>query len=312
MPMKETINYAYNINVDDINHNESYYFFNLNNDLYYFVPLNRIETELKDIIDCSKELKAKGIPCHDLILNRTNSILTKVGDVNYILLKINGDKNQEFTISDILDINNKLILNNEKSKLYRNNWGEMWSSKIDYFEYQIRELGKDKITILDSFGYYVGLAENAISYVNKTTKTLDPTQLDRVTLSHRRLFYPNIKLNYLNPLSFIFDLEVRDIAEYIKVLFFYGEDAYEELELFLKLRKLSPYGYQMLYARLLYPSYYFDLYEKVMNENGDQEQLINIISKVDDYELFLARVHALISRYAQIEKVEWVINKKEL
>jgi len=29
-------------------------------------------------------------------------------------------------------------------------------------------------------------------------------------------------------------------------------------------------------------------------------------------ELFLARVHALISRYAQIEKVEWVINKKEL
>ena len=42
----------------------------------------------------------------------------------------------------------------------------------------------------------------------------------RIVLSHRRVFYPNYKLNYLNPLSFVFDLEVRDVAEYLKAMFF--------------------------------------------------------------------------------------------
>ena len=188
----------------------------------------------------------------------------------------------------------------------------MWSKKIDYFEYQIRELGKGKEGILNSFSYYVGLAENAIAYVNQTKRTYNREPIDIISLSHRRIFMPNIKLNYFNPLSFIFDLEVRDVAEYIKSLFFYGEGAYDELELFLKLRTLSIYGYQMLYARLLYPSYYFDLYEKIMIEKCTQEELIKIISKKDEYEMFLQQVYHLISKYVRIDGIGWIINKKEL
>ncbi len=310
--MKESITYAYNLNVSDLIEIKDYYKFELNTENYYFVPLNRSIEELEDIISCSIELKEKGINCHDIFFNRDKSVITKIGESSYVLLKINGDEKQEYSLNDILEINNRLVLSNAKSKLYRNNWGEMWSSKIDYFEYQIRERGKENAGLLDSFNYYVGMAENAISYVNKTIKNYKPTFLDRVTLSHRRLFYPNVKLNYLNPLSFIFDLEVRDIAEYIKNLFFYGEDAYFELELYLKLRKLSPYGYQMFYARLLYPSYYFDIYEKIMNEGETQDKLIHIINKLDNYELFLKNAYNLILGYSPIEKIEWIANKKEL
>lgn len=310
--MKETIKYAYNIEIKEINTNFDYSWFDYNGCFFYFVPLNRKEKDLEDIVNCSKELIQKGIPCHGLILNKNNSLLTKFENKNYILLKIEGDISKEYNINDILDINNKLLLTTTKSELYRNNWGEMWSSKVDYFEYQIRELGKDKKVILDSFSYYIGLCENAISYVNKTSKVLQPTAMDRVTLSHRRLFYPNIKLNYLNPLSFIFDLEVRDVAEYIKMLFFYGEGALTELEIFLRLRPLSQYGYQMLYGRLLYPTYYFDIYEKIMNENYSEDKLLDIIKKVDEYELFLKNVYYDIQKYSPIEGVEWIINKKEL
>jgi len=309
--MKESINFAYGINVNVEKFNE-YYKFLLKNESFYFVPYFRSDDELKDIINCSRELKTKGICCHDIFFNKEGKILTKIGNVNYVLLKVNGNIEELFDITDIVGINNKLILNEQKSKLYRNNWGEMWSSKVDYFEYQIRELGKNKSAILDSFNYYIGLAENAISYVNNTIKNLKPTHLDKVTLSHRRLFFPNIKLNYLNPLSFIFDLEVRDVAEYIKNLFFYGEDAFLEIELYLKLRKLSSYGYQMLYARLLYPSYYFDIYEKIMNENYSYDNLIKIVNKTEAYELFLKDVYNLISKYSQIERVDWLANKKEL
>src|SRR5699024_9169729 len=146
-------------------------------------------------------------------------------------------------------------LNNYNSKLYRNNWENLWMQKVDYFEYQIRELGLDKQVIKNSFSYYIGLAENAISYVHNV-KLKYPSQ-GTIVLSHRRIFYPNYKLNYLNPLSFIFDLEVRDIAEYLKAMFFSEDDeseVLEELKSFLKIKRLTIYEYNMLYARLLYPS----------------------------------------------------------
>ena len=310
--MKETINRFYGINIDQLFECENYSFFYLNNESYYFVPLNRNEKELQELIACSQELKTKKIECHDFIYNIYHSIITENNNNFYILFKINGKAEEAYDISDILEINNKLVINSDKAKKYQNNWDVMWSHKIDYFEYQIRELGKGKEGILNSFSYYVGLAENAIAYVNQTNKKYTRTPLDSITLSHRRIFIPNIKLNYLNPLSFIFDLEVRDVGEYIKNMFFYGDDAYAELEFYLKLRKLSVYGYQMLYARLLYPSYYFDLYEKIMNDECTQEELIKIINKNEEYELFLKRVYYLICNYIQIEGVEWIINKKEL
>ena len=65
----------------------------------------------------------------------------------------------------------------------------------------------------------------------------------------------------------------------------------------------------MLYARLLYPTYYFDVYESVMNKNGDEEQLVNIIKKCDSYEEFLKKTYLEISKYAKIDKIEWIINQ---
>ena len=67
----------------------------------------------------------------------------------------------------------------------------------------------------------------------------------------------------------------------------------------------------MLYARLLYPSYYFDIYEDIMNNNGNEEKLVNVISKVSDYEYFLYRAYQEISKYVHLERIDWLI-KKEL
>ena len=130
---------------------------------------------------------------------------------------------------------------------------------------------------------------------------------DVVTLSHRRIFYPNTSLNFFNPLSFIFDLEVRDIAGYLKVAFFHNEDVLLDLKTYLKLRKLTPYGYHMLYARLLYPSYYFDIYEDIMNNDGDEEKLLPVINKVNEYELFLKNAYVAISQYTNLEKIDWLL-----
>lgn len=307
--MKETLEYYYGLDIENIEELDGKYHIKQENQDYFFVFYNRGIEELEDIINVSNEMVKKGINVHKILINRNNSFLTKVGEYNYILFAV-SNLNEEYDIFDMVKISEKLVLNNNKSNLYRNNWGTLWSEKIDYFEYQVRELSIEKDVVKNSFSYYVGMAENAISYVNNTNMKYGGDAY-RIVLSHRRVFYPNYKLNYLNPLSFVFDLEVRDIAEYLKAMFFKKDVGFclDELSSYLKIRHLSLYEYQMLYARLLYPTYYFDVYESVMNKNGDEEQLVNIIKKCDSYEEFLKKAYLEISKYAKIDKIEWIINQ---
>ncbi len=307
--MKEIINYIYNFDILECDDYKNYSTFKYNGEIFYFVFFNRSEEELKDLLKVIIELKNKGIKVHDIVLNREKSFLTKVGDIYYVLLKLNDKYNSNITFTDMCEIINKLKLNNINSKLYRNNWAELWSKKIDYFEYQIKEIGKEKDVILDSFSYYIGLAENATSYVNKINKVIGISNLDNITLSHRRIFIPNIALNFYNPLSFIFDLNIRDIAEYLKVNFFKNGDSLLDLKAFLKTNKLTSYSYHMLFARLLYPSYYFDLYEDIMNNGKDDKEILTIISKVHEYEEFLRLAYKEINKYTNLERIDWILKK---
>ena len=252
--MKQTIEYYYSLKIDNLFLEGDAYHFRCNASDYYFVFFNRTIKDLTDIIECSRELKLKNIKCHDIIYNNQGEILTKIDDVNYIMLRMDN-KDEEYSIVEIMEQNKKTKLSNLKSNLYRNDWANLWSLKIDYIENQMNELKLDR-TIRKSIDYYIGLAENAIYYVNLIKEKYSFSKNDNITLSHKRIYYPNLGINYCNPLIFIFDLEVRDVAEYIKSYFFSGEDAFLELQTFLKSTRLTEYSYNMLFARLLYPSYY--------------------------------------------------------
>ena len=305
--MKSDIEYYYNLNIDKLDNKEGIYYFNYYQNKYYFVVLKRPVEDLEDILQIVYELKVRNILCHEFILNINNKIITTIDNINYVMLKINDEESKNIELYDILNVQKNLKLTTEKSKLYRNNWAELWSEKIDYFEYQVHEIGKEKSVILNSFSYYVGLAENAISYVNNTNDFYKGEY--ELSLSHKRLYYPNYSINYYNPLTFIFDLRVRDIAEYAKSKFFKKEKVLEELEMYFNYEHLSNYEFRMFYARLLYPSYYFDLYEEVMNNNLDEEKLVDIIALANEYEMFLASVYKLILKYTLIDEIDWLIKK---
>ena len=82
--------------------------------------------------------------------------------------------------------------------------------------------------------------------------------------------------------------------------------------LYLKKYVLDNYEANMLYARLLYPSYYFDKYESIIEDKEDEDDLLDIINKINEYELFIKDIYIILSKNYKIEKVEWLINKKEL
>lgn len=308
--MKDILWYSYHISIDDIQEYQEYSVFSLYDKKYYFTKVKRSKEELDDLLQVCEELMYKNIPVYSFIQNVNGSFLTMVQDKPYILLEVT-DSNFEYGILEMIERIRLVGLMPQKQVLYRNEWAKLWGEKVDYLEYQVHELGKNYPVILSSFSYFVGLAENAICYVNHIQKLM-PMQSFELVLSHRRVAYPNYRLNYDNPLNFIFDIEVRDIAEYLKSMAL-QEPKYAliDLKTYFTMRKPDIYQASMLYARLLYPSYYFDYHEKIMNQNMDENVLLPIIDRVSEYEIFLKDAWYLIHEFVFIEPIAWIL-KKEL
>lgn len=302
--MKDTIEFYYDLKIDNIYLDNNIYHFEIDKNEYYFVYFNRPKDDIENILIIINELVNKNIPVHKIIFNNKNEPITNIDEVPYVLLKIQN-KNEEYSILDMLKYSKTLTLVNSKNGLYRDNWAKLWEIKNDYIENQLQEI-KISDLLHNSIDYYLGLSESAICFVNNVSEKYYLSSADKIVLSRKRIEYPNYNLNYFNPLAFIFDLEVRDVAEYLKSMFFKGEDAFFELDLYLKTNKLTIYGYNMLFARLLYPSYYFDLYEKIVNYNEKPDQIIEIIAKEEEYEQFLKKAYKQISLYAPLENIEYL------
>ena len=125
-------------------------------------------------------------------------------------------------------------------------------------------------------------------------------------LSHRRLFFNSTLYDLYNPLNFIVDTKVRDIAEYLKDCFFHNHDIRDEIQYFLNYSHLQCNDYQLLFARFLFPSYYFDCYEKIIDHGWDEKNLLPIILKNKDYEIILKQIYETISYHCQIPEIFWL------
>ena len=311
--VKEIVEKLYNIKIDEIVLGKDYYIlYDFNNVTYFWVKYSRDEKDLEELMPILNELYSLGRGVHIILPTKERKYLVNVDKNLYVLLQVNGLLTEKFSIYDILIDNDRYALNPVVKAKYQNNWADLWSKKIDYYEYQIRELGKDKEEIIKSFSYFVGLAEDAIAYVNMAFNDNENLkEVGNIVLAHRRVSYPNMKINFYNPLSFIVDYEVRDIGGYVKSAFWAGVDALDILENFLKYRKINSLEAKLLYARILYPSYYFDVYEDDMIDNEKIDKVVEITSNITELENFLVDVYYLINRYVTIPPIDWLI-KKEL
>ena len=58
----------------------------------------------------------------------------------------------------------------------------------------------------------------------------------------------------------------------------------------MKMSTFSKDEIYLLLSRLIYPSYYFDIYEKIYREKYSEKELNKIIKRNADYEAFLKEV----------------------
>lgn len=290
--MKNLINYYYDLVIKNFKKKRDKFIFDVGNKTYEFVPfygdINKFYNIYSILIRNNKY-------CHEVIVNKDKNILTFYEGKPYILLKKNICINNRLNIQEILNYDIPVYV---EKKL---DWKILWEEKIDYYEYQISQLARKYSILKKSFDYYIGLSENAISLLNYVD-----TNAVKNFVSHKRII-ENEKLDeFFNPLNIVVDSRVRDIAEYIKVNFFNDKINMEEVLNYINNLNFTFSESLLFLARLLYPSYYFDIYDEIIQEKISEESIKKYIKKNTSYEIFLKEIYKYIKSRYSIPEIEWL------
>ena len=203
------------------------------------------------------------------------------------------------TIEDIIDFQNRVMY--VKVPHENSNWAYLWSKKIDYFEYQVNQFGIKYPTIRKSFNYFVGLAENGITAYNDFHD-----DYIECSIVHKRLLLTSKLYDLYDPFNLIYDVKSRDFCEYIKNCFFNNQDALLIFKNNIGLFNFTSQELLLFYIRLFYPSFYFDVYEKIVEEGEVESKLDVIIGNVGKYEIFLKEITSFLEQYITLPNIEWI------
>ena len=292
--MKNAILYYYGLHTTDIYQINKKYSFSIKNKNYVLLPFEG--NDIERIYKLSLFTRENGLKTHEIILNKESKLITIINDIPYVLLLTNINSDEVIKMSDLVLFNNTI-------STYQKNYDlvNLWKEKIDYIEYQMSQFGRKHKLIEKSINYYIGLAETAISLI----EYLDSEEIP-ICVAHNRIKATTTMFDFYNPLNLVLDSRVRDFTEYFKFKFFKDYDIKEELILYFSNSNLSNSEYIIFLARMLFPTYYFDLYEEIIVSDLDENILNKVLVKVDSYQKLLTNIYTYISNYINIPDIEWL------
>ncbi len=297
--MKNALFYYYDIYPEKLLYTNHEYHFSINTITYRLIPFKRPLEEVKSINELSHLLTTTLFST--ILKNKFQESITPIEHKNYILLQ-EKVPSKKITIEDIAKDYHPLLPLNNFPLLNRSDWVLLWSEKIDYFEYQKNYIKTTYPHLFGSLDYYIGLAETAISYITEVKK--ENQHQEKLTIARKRV-YANMDIrDFYSPLNIVIDYPMRDLAEYLKSLFLLDEDQDEKIKNILHSLQYDTFDYSLLMGRVLFPSFYFDTYEQIINGTLQEEKIIPILEKSEDYETFLYNIYQTIRSY--IPKIDWL------
>ena len=298
--MNNAILYFYGINCLNLEKINNNYYFNNQNNNYVIYQYDRDPKEAIEIYNLGLEMLTSGFKIYEIILTKTNEVLFIYKDKYYALMKVPNIKNR---IINYNDVKNFYYVPKTKIKyLDKSNWNTNWSLKIDFIEYQENQI-KNKYKVIDnSIYYFIGIWENAISYFNDNYN-----YSKEKVVAHKRITTDMDLLMFLNPFDFVIDYKERDIGDYLKSYSFTNNYSIENIRSHL-------IGYDknsiiLIIARMLFPSYYFDIYEEIILGNKNENELEKIIEKKNNVLKVINLIFDIYINY-NIPIIYWI--KKEI
>lgn len=305
--MKNFINYFYNIELDNIRMIDDNYYFTYRDNNFI---LHEIKDNYFDYI-LSNELNSLLIKNRNnffrIIPNKNNNVITSGANKKYILMLENFSYDRDFDYLDVLDTNiaideNEKIINKKSS----NNWAELWKRKIDYFEAFIENNINKYPNLNEYYNYFIGLSENAIAYYEETIEVVNPTNYDKLVVSHKRIEDYYTYKDLYAPFSLTVDHPSRDLSEYLKMIFWSNKYNNQVILECLNNVRLSNFGARILLARLMYPSFFFDVFEKLIDNESKIKDMFQIINRMAEYEKYLLGIYTILKNKYYIEEISWI------
>jgi spore coat protein YutH len=208
-------------------------------------------------------------------------------------------------------------------------WKQLWEKRLDQMEKVwsgklYTEPENDfEVMFIESFPYYMGLAENAIQYLADTEIDDQPTKIDHGTVCHERFTNTVWRGPYYvkNPFDWVFDHASRDLAEWVRERYFSNiQTSQPDIKNFIteyqSLTVLSPFSWRLLYARLLFPLHYFETVENFYITSSEQmrhqyeDQLRKYLNQSGEHEKFLGNFYQMTDapiKAAKLPGVEWLL-----
>lgn len=208
---------------------------------------------------------------HRIIKNKYNYFYTIYNNNLYILYQLHDFRSSGVSFNNILNMSIPVLLFNTNKVNYTNLWLRKNIYLQNYLDnkYRFNELNYD---------YYLGMAEMsfiASKKVNFNNLTYGYcVKNNNCFTSFETLYDPsNIKNGPI----------VHNISEFIKYDFFLNGNTLVNFASIFRLN-LNSDDYMFLCCRLLYPNFYFDLFN---NDNEISLKALNIDSKIPSYISFL-------------------------
>lgn len=298
--MNNAILYFFDINPLELKKINDNYYFKSQNSNYVVYLYDRNIDEALEIYYLNLELLNNGLNGYIIVLTKNNEVLFMYSNKYYVLMRIPNIKNRTITFSDILLF--RYIPNIKIKLLDKSNWSYNWSGKIDFIEYQFEQI-KNKYPLIEkSIHYFIGIWENGISYMNENYR-YDKEKV----VCHKRITTDMDILQFLNPINFVIDYLERDIGDYLKSFAFSKNYSIKSIEFFLK--RFDRSSIILIISRLLFPSYYFDIYEDIVLDKVKEDNIEEILKKKNNV---LKIINIIFDKYSNynITSIFWI--KKEI
>ena len=184
----------------------------------------------------------------------------------------------------------------------------MWENKIDYFEEWCYLKQNQYKNMYSLFHYFIGVAENAVLYLKITEAEEKMEEIDRLVISHNRLSMDSSLYDYYDPTNIVLDHPSRDVSEYIKSTYVHGNFDIKLLEEYLNEHHFSKYGLRLLYARILFPSFFFDYIDEMILNSYDTD-LLYLEARIIEFEKFISQISVFFKEKYDIPVVTWCIKE---
>ncbi|PAE97596.1 spore coat putative kinase YutH [Shouchella clausii] len=316
--------------------------FRANNQAYIILPKDEcMAEEVEMMAFCDFMRQAGDESVLELVPSRVNQSSALIDGVESYVFKVPAfNEFRGVRIQSDWDLGEQLYTWHKRGQQGRQHWKkasfipwqELWATRLEQLEdwYQvIVNQGPQTTTdeaFLCTYPYFMGMTENAIQFAVDTQLDVKKELHDEPTICHRRFgetswLYMSERGHIVKPpTAFLYDHPARDLAEWVRenrpleeprqnwerIASFCG--GYEEWQV------LTPYTWQMMYARLIFPLHYFEVIENYyqaqlpheQREYGKQfQQLLDRETSNADFLGELAD-EAKLSRYPQMPLLDWL------